>query len=111
MRVHLKKVMQSAVEQGVVVGYHRIDKLPKNKRANTDVMVDTMLMSIWESLDGIIDFTDDGEETESQKKMIGFQADAVSMIPAISEDEAEADDDEDDDIVPLDTLYRVHRRK
>jgi hypothetical protein len=105
MQVHLKKVVQSAVERGVVVGYHRINNLSKTKRANTDVMVDTMLTSIWESLDGIIDFRDenDGENEKLSRKTIGFQStDAVSMIEM-------PDDNTDDDSVPLDKLYRVHR--
>lgn len=110
MRVHLKNVVQSAVERGVVVGYHRINSLPKTKRANNDIMIDTMLTSIWESLDGIIDFRDDDEDDggngKSAHKKIGFEhTDAVSTAEVSTEDEYE-----DNDIVPLDDLYRVHRR-
>jgi len=113
MRVHLRNVVQSAIERGLVVGHHRVSKLPKTQQKDMDAFVDTMMKSVWESLDGIIDFRDDDEEVgnDDGRPRIGFQSvDAVSgtMLPA--EEEIE----DDDDIVPLDVLHRIreksHRR-
>lgn len=116
MRVHLRNVVESALERGVVKGHHRITKLPKKKQDDFDVVVDTMMKSIWESLDGIIDFTDDDEDSKDgpsgkDRAGIGFHTtDAVSTDSIVPEDDGENDDD-DDDIVPLDVLYRVHTRR
>lgn len=103
MRVHLKNVVHSAVERGIVVGYHRLNKLAKTQQHDDHVRVDTMLKSIWESLDGIIDFTDDGEDPPAgEKRPIGFAtADAVS-------DTAVTDEPNEDDVIPLDVLHRVN---
>lgn len=117
MRVHLRNVVESALEKGVVKGQHRITKLPKKKQENFDVVVNTMMKSIWESLDGIIDFTDDDEEpdnTEVTKKPVGFHlVDAVSdketPRPKDSPDDEDDEDDDDDDVVPLDILYRLRK--
>lgn len=109
MRVHLKNVVHSAMERGVVVGYHRITKLPKTKRNNSDVVVDTMLQSIWESLDGIIDFTDDDDEKSPDKHnhAIGFStADAVGD----TKPEHKSDEDEEEDL-SLEILHRLAHRK
>lgn len=109
MRVHLRNVVHSAIERGLVVGYHRVNKLTKPQQKDMDVVVDTMLKSVWECLDGIIDFRDDDEEMDDEKAgrpQIGFQSvDAVSneVLP-INED------DESEDIVPLDILYRIPTR-
>jgi hypothetical protein len=110
MRVHLKNVVHSAVERGLVIGYHRLQKLPKIKRANSDVMVDTFLKSIWECLDGIIDFTDEDDAPSGEKKdgrTIGFAADAVSDTDVT--DPEEDTEDEEDGLLPYDVLHRVHR--
>lgn len=115
MRVHLKNVVHSAMERGVVVGYHRIDKLPQQKRSDSDTIVDTILASIWEALDGIIDFSDDDGHDDDRRRPIGFVADAVSNTTLDPVDGAatptEDDDDDDDGIVPLDVLYRVRRSR
>lgn len=113
MRVHLKNVVQSALEKGVVVGYHRVEKLSKHKRSDMDAVVDTMMKSLWESLDGIIDFTDeDDPPVKGQERAaggIGFHsADAVSTT-SVGDDVEEDPYDDDEDIVPLDVLYRLHR--
>lgn len=111
MRVHLKNVVHAAVERGVVIGYHRLQKLPKTKRTDSDIMVDTLLKSIWECLDGIIDFTDEDESSPDEKKdnrTIGFAADAVSDTETPTTDDDE-EDDEEDSLIPYEVLHRVHR--
>lgn len=110
MRVHLKNVVQSAVERGVVTGYHRVSKLPKVKRTNADVVVDTMLHSIWESLDGIIDFTDGDNESpdgpSGQNRAIGFSTDAIGEPMAARDEE----DDDEEDRVTRETLHRITKQ-
>lgn len=105
MRVHLRNVVYSALERGLVVGHHRVNKLPKLEQKNMDTVVYTMMKSLWESLDGIIDFRDDDskEEDGESRAKIGFQsADAIAdTILEVEEDE--------DDIVPLDVLHRIQR--
>lgn len=106
MRVHLRNVVHSAIERGLVVGHHRVGKLPKPQQKDMDAVVDTMMKSVWESLDGIIDFRDDDEEVgnDDGRPRIGFQSvDAVSNeILSVEEDEG------DDAIVSLDVLHRIH---
>lgn len=110
MRLHLKNVVHSAVERGVAVGCHRLSKLSKVKRANNDIMVDTILHSIWESLDGIIDFTDDSEgmsEESLSERAIGFSTDAVSDTVIHGKE-----DEEDEEYrIPLTIIHRLHRMK
>ena len=94
MRVHLRNVVQSAIERGLVVGHHRVSKLPKTQQKDMDAFVDTMMKSVWESLDGIIDFRDDDEEVgnDDGRPRIGFQSvDAVSgtMLPRSEEHTSE----------------------
>jgi hypothetical protein len=111
MRVHLRNVVESAVERGVVMGHHRVSKLPRQKQKDPDVVVDTFLKSIWESLDGIIDFTDDGLEHDDEDKpsprITGFQADAIADTILPSDEEYE--DEEEDATIPLNVLHRIHR--
>lgn len=109
MRVHLRNVVHSAIERGLVVGHHRVAKLPKPQQKDMDAIVDTMMKSVWESLDGIIDFRDEDQDHEGsdgeRPRSIGFQSvDAVSNDALIPEH-----DDDDEDIIPLDTLYRIRR--
>jgi hypothetical protein len=121
MRVHLRNVVHSAIERGLVVGHHRVNKLSKPQQKDMDMVVDTMMKSVWESLDGIIDFRDDDEaahhdDDEADRPRIGFQSvDAIADTMLPSEEEEEDDEDDDDAIVPLDVLHRIryhkHRRK
>ena len=116
MRVHLKNVVHSAIEKGVVVGYHRVSKLPARKRKNSDVVINTILTGIWESLDGIIDFADDDSESSEKKpRNIGFGVDAISDIPVDADENSDIDDDEDEEdvdgadaAVPLNVIHRIH---
>lgn len=109
MRVHLRNVVESAIERGLVVGHHRVSKLPKQQQKDIDAFVDTMLKSVWESLDGIIDFSDDGPESDenddADRPRIGFHS-----VEAIGGTAATPNEDEDDDdaVVPLDVLHRIH---
>lgn len=107
MRVLLKGVVGAAVERGVAAGYHRVTKLSRVKRANTDMVVDTILTSIWKSLDGIIDFSDDTEEEKEKpsRRRMGFsQTDAVSTDTPGTDDE-----EEEEDSIPIEVIYRVHK--
>jgi len=109
MRVHLRNVVRSAIERGLVVGHHRVNKLPKLQQKDMDAVVDTMMKSVWESLDGIIDFRDEEHDHDDmggeRSRSIGFQSvDAVSNAALIPEP-----DDDDDDIIPLDMLHRIRR--
>ena len=91
------------------MGHHRVSKLPRQKQKNPDVIIDTMLKSIWESLDGIIDFTDDGMESDEDERpaaRIGFQADLVADTMLTPDEEFE---DEDEDSLTLHELHRVHK--
>lgn len=108
MRVHLHNVVYSAIERGVVMGHHRVSKLSRQKQKDPDVIVDTMIKSIWESLDGIIDFTDEGaeEEEEERSSRIGFTADAVADSVVDTEEKYE---EESDEVLPLETKHRIHR--
>lgn len=107
MRVHLKNVVQSAIEKGVVVGYHRVSKLPARKRNNGDVVITTILTGIWESLDGIIDFTDDdSDSSEKKSRAIGFGVDAISDVSVDTEDEEDVDGA--DATIPLNVIHRIH---
>lgn len=116
MRVHLRNVVESALERGVVKGHHRITKLPKKKQEDFEVVVTTMMKSIWESLDGIIDFTDDDDEPDAkagskERTGIGFHSvEAVSNEEVHPSEERHADDEDDEDIIPLDILYRLHNQ-
>ena len=108
MRVHLRNVVHSAIERGLVVGHHRVNKLTKPQQKDMDVVVDTMLKSVWECLDGIIDFRDDDEEMDGEgagRPRIGFHS-----VDAVSNEVLPIDEDEDDDdaVVPLDVLHRIH---
>lgn len=80
MRVFLKNVVIAALERGVASGYHQVIKLPKTKRANSEIVVATILTSVWKSLDGIIDFSDDDDEDGAAKpsRPAGFSVGAVS---------------------------------
>ena len=93
MRVFLKNVVNAALERGVVTGYHQVTKLPKTKRANSEVVVATILTSVWKSLDGIIDFSDDEEGGGAAKpsRPAGFSVGAVSSTTLNPDD----DDDEE----------------
>ena len=113
MRVHLRNVVQSAIERGLVMGHHRVTKLSKPQQKDMNMVVDTMMKSVWESLDGIIDFRDDDDTTgqeDNERPRIGFQSvDAVADTILPSEEEEDEDEDDDDDaIVPLDVLHRIH---
>lgn len=110
MRVHLRNVVQTAIERGLVVGYHRVHKLSKPQQKNIDVVVDTMLQSVWSSLDDIIDFRDDDQESgdESQKR-IGFGS--VELIATESLAPQDEDKDDEDAVVPLNVLHRIHYRR
>jgi fructose-1,6-bisphosphatase len=108
MRVHLRNVVHTAIERGLVVGHHRVSKLPKPQQKDMDAVVDTMMKSVWESLDGIIDFRDEEHDhhehgEDERARSIGFQSvDAVSnetLTPEL----------DDEDIIPLDTLHRIRR--
>lgn len=81
MRVFLKNVVIAALERGVASGYHQVITLPKTKRANSEIVVATILTSVWKSLDGIIDFSDDEEEgggAAKPSRPAGFSVGAVS---------------------------------
>ena len=110
MRVHLRNVVQSAIERGLVVGHHRLTKLSKSRQNDMDTFVDTLTKSVWESLDGIIDFRDDdhaeNDEEDGGRARIGFQS--VDAIGEVAPELPEEDEDDDDAIVPLDVLHRIH---
>jgi len=111
MRVHLRNVVHSAIERGLVVGHHRVDKLAKRQQKDMDMVVNVMVNSVWESLDKIIDFRDDEDETQesSTRSRIGFHSvDAVAVTSLPVEDETK--DENDDGIVPLDVLHRIDHK-
>lgn len=96
------------------MGHHRVNKLPTRQQKNMDAVVDIMMKSVWESLDGIINFHDDDHEETSahsdDRNRIGFHVtDAIGepVAPPQSEDE---DEDDDDAVVPLDVIHRIHYR-
>ena len=94
MRVFLKNVIIAALERGVASGYHQVITLPKTKRANSEIVVATILTSVWKSLDGIIDFSDDEEEgggAAKPSRPAGFSVGAVSSTTLNPDD----DDDEE----------------
>lgn len=110
MRVHLRNVVYSAVERGVVMGQHRVGKLSKHKQKDIDLVVDTLMKSIWESLDDVMDFTDGSDEQDDPSErpsQIGFHTDAVSGDVLPDQD----DDEDEEDKMTRETLHRVHRRK
>mgnify|MGYP006285400217 CR=1 FL=1 len=50
MRVHLRNVVHSAIERGLVVGHHRVNKLTKPKETYMDVVVAMMLSQSMQSV-------------------------------------------------------------
>ena len=91
MRVFLKNVVIAALERGVASGYYQVITLPKTKRANSEIVVATILTSVWKSLDGIIDFSDDDEGGGAAKpsRPAGFSVGAVSSTALIPDDDDE----------------------
>ena len=96
MRVFLKNVIIAALERGVASGYHQTIALPKTKRANSEIVVATILTSVWKSLDGIIDFSDDEEGGGAAKpsRPAGFSVGAVSSTTLNPDDDDDDDDEE-----------------
>jgi hypothetical protein len=100
MKVHLKAVIRSGLEKGVILGFHRATKQsnrPPMTDAKAERFVNTVIDSIWECLDPIVDFSDDDNDNSDKSRPIGFVTDAVgsSRVP-------EFEKDEEDDVVPLD---------
>ena len=104
MRVHFKNVIASAIEAGVVTGYN--DALNK-KLTDPNAVVDMILQNVWNSLDDIVDFSEDDEQ-ETRRPM-GFGPSEPVYTDAISNDTI-ADDESDDDMEETDTLRRATRR-
>jgi len=105
MRVHLRNVVYSALERGLVMGYHRVNKLPKHQQKNKDSVINAVMKSLWESLDKVIDFRDDEteEKDEPLERAIGFQS-----VDAVATNVVKPKEDKDnaDDSISLDVLYR-----
>lgn len=114
MRIHFRNVIGSAIERGVIVGFHRAmtpikkkgsgrSKTTKSVPRTHEESVQVILDCIWESLDTIVDFDDEGQgandEEESSGNQIGFSTDLVSNIGVESDEDFE-DDAED--------IFRTH---
>lgn len=112
MRIHFRNVIGSAIERGVILGFHRAmtpikkkgsgrSKTTKSIPRTHEESVQVILDCIWESLDTIVDFDDDGQgsdEEESSGNQIGFSTDLVSNVGV------ESDEDFDD----AEDVFRTH---
>lgn len=92
MRVFIKNVIETAIEQGVNHGYRQID--PNGARDHRKKAVDTIMKSIRKSLDKFVDLSDDDDEEPKEsegngKSKIGFQ-----QTEAVVESESLEEDDE-----------------
>lgn len=77
MRVHLRNVVAGAIEQGVVIGFHRSNTKSPTPQVDTEseAFVNTIVRAIWERLDHVIDFADDDEDgsgSPNQNRVRGF---------------------------------------
>lgn len=86
MRVHLRNVVDTAINHGLLSGYTKFIQLPKKQQLDPNVFVTLMKKTMWESLDVVIDFNEDDESNESASAppSIGF---AVSNTTLIAEED------------------------
>lgn len=122
MRIHLRNVINHALERGIKTGYRNSVRKAKSAaktakptkkttttkskvaEMNREQFMGTILESIWKSLDEIVDFRDeDMQDNPDDKRQIGFAAtDAVANLMT-EEFEFDDDFDEPEDIVYIPT--------
>lgn len=94
MRVHLRNVIADAVERGVTLGVYRANRHATVPYPEPDIerLVNTVIDTVWDSLDTIVDFDDDDEE-ESSSQTIGFGETPHDVADAVSDQTVVADPD------------------
>lgn len=75
MKIHLRNVIGAALEKGVVLGFHRANKTASGAPqidGDAEAFCNTMMKTIWECLDPMVDFTDEDTSDDDVAK-IGFE--------------------------------------
>lgn len=75
MKVHLRSLVGTSIEHGVVESFYRFDPTKEHDKSE---IIDVILSNIWKRLDEVVDFR---EENDNMKpKRIGFET-----VPAVAE--------------------------